>query len=248
MIQFGLDAPLPEPEEALDHLLSNEDVWFESYADAFIDRGFDDHARQLVAEALVDGGSGQQRRARQWLIDFHAERDQTEDAFEYARHDFMANPSRSTLARACELASGLQLDDSVVEEMREHLRQQAPAELVRLQLEEGRHDEALETWRTDYDRGRGMSLELDIADAVRESHPDVAIDFWAEAADGLIARRGRGNYKTAAKYFGNIRDVYEQTEREGQWNDLAKWLFEEHNRLPAFKDEMRKAGLAPDES
>ena len=135
-----------------------------------------------------------------------------------------------------------ELEDELLARLREH----SPTSLLALHLADGDLDAALDVWADFHDtRQLNRSVRDDLADAVTDSHPDIAIDIWASRADKLIAQRGRGNYMSACKYFRRIHDLYESHDRLDGWRDLADWLFDHHNALRAFKDEMCKAGLAP---
>ncbi|MFW5968938.1 MAG: SWIM zinc finger family protein [Persicimonas sp.] len=218
------------------------------FADRFVEHGLDDAAEQLVLGALDRIEDHWEFRLRDWLIAFYRERGRAEEALPFARANFEARPSSESFLSMREVAQEAsrweELETKAVELLREH----SAAELLEVYLEDGAHQEAIELWG-EFTHSRnitGRSAQR-LAEAVRKTRPDVSIEIWAEVADGFIERRGRSNYQEACDYFAKIRQAYEDTERLHEWRDLAIWLFDEYNRLPAFKDEMRKAGLAPDE-
>jgi uncharacterized Zn finger protein len=66
---------------------------------------------------------------------------------------------------------------------------------------------------------------------------------YEKEARRKISKRGRKNYAQAAGYLSTIRDMYRQIDERESWQELIKELREEFNNLPAFQDELDKAGL-----
>jgi uncharacterized Zn finger protein len=59
----------------------------------------------------------------------------------------------------------------------------------------------------------------------------------------LIDKRGRDNYAEAANYLKVVKRLYKQLGRQEDWQSILVSLRQENRMLPAFQDEMRKAGL-----
>jgi uncharacterized Zn finger protein len=119
--------------------------------------------------------------------------------------------------------------------------------LIRIYLDAGEVDHALETlvklraafrwgWRSD-------QLSIEVAGAAEEERPRKAIRLYEEAAEKLIAQRGRGNYAVAASYLARVRDLYRRLDEAAVWETTIARLREDNRRLRALKDELSKAGL-----
>ncbi|MGM0556818.1 MAG: SWIM zinc finger family protein [Myxococcota bacterium] len=216
------------------------------FAEDFADHGQVKRAAEIVESALwhVDGRVA--RRVRDWLVEFYVEHDHFKGALPYARATFIEQPDAAQFFQVRSIARELERWDDLRGEHLKRLREHSPTSLLAVHLENRDHSAALDVWADFHDSGQLRRPILDdLADAVADSHSDVAVDIWASRADALIADRGRGNYKRACKYFRRIHDLYDGQDRLDEWDELADWLFDQHNRLRAFKDEMRKAGLAP---
>ena len=89
----------------------------------------------------------------------------------------------------------------------------------------------------------GGPLRIRVAQAAEESRPREAIRIYVQAAERLIAARGRGNYAQAATYLVRVRDLYHGLDDPDAWHTLVADLREQNRRLPALQDELNKAGL-----
>ncbi len=87
------------------------------------------------------------------------------------------------------------------------------------------------------------NLKLHVAQASDKHCPEKAIPVYLDAAERLIAQRGRENYATAAGYLRRARDLFSATHQSGEWQETIANLRERHRNLPALQDELRKAGL-----
>lgn len=120
--------------------------------------------------------------------------------------------------------------------------------MTEIYLEEGEVDRALETVEQIRAPGWGQvwvgsPLRIRVAQAAEESRPRTAIRLYVEAAERLIAARGRGNYGTAATYLVRVRNLYHRLGEPETWETLIADLRERNRRLPALQDELNKAGL-----
>jgi uncharacterized Zn finger protein len=119
--------------------------------------------------------------------------------------------------------------------------------LIRIYLAAGEMDRALETLvklRAAFRWGWGSEqLSIEVAGAAEENRPREAIRLYLEAAEQLIAQRGRGNYAVAASYLTCVRDLYRRLDEAAAWETTIAKLREDNRRLRALKDELSKAGL-----
>lgn len=89
----------------------------------------------------------------------------------------------------------------------------------------------------------GPGLKLRVAEAASKEYPHRAIDLYLERACDLVDQRGRSNYAEAAEHLRQIRDIYQRIGAPEQWAELIATMREENANLPAFQDELDKAGL-----
>jgi uncharacterized Zn finger protein len=102
-------------------------------------------------------------------------------------------------------------------------------QLLDIAIHEGRHDDAiawLERLRKQGSFWGFDRYELKVAEAVAESHPDLALGIWKRHAEAAINQVNYGGYVTAAGYLRQMRPAYERTGRPGEWfayiEDLRK--------------------------
>lgn len=113
---------------------------------------------------------------------------------------------------------------------RGHRRGQPHLEtLVRIALHEGRHDEALELYEklSRKDASHAAALAPEVASAVRDTHPDVSLGIWREAAESWISRVKPSAYQEAGRYLRKMKDLYRELDRMEEWK--------------AYRDELRNA-------
>lgn len=68
-------------------------------------------------------------------------------------------------------------------------------------------------------------LALQVARAAEKSHPLEAVRLYLQAAERVIARRGRNNYKEAAGLLRNVRDLYRSRDRDEDWKRSGPMSF-----------------------
>lgn len=99
--------------------------------------------------------------------------------------------------------------------------------LIEIALLEKRHDDALAWYAripihdgSGWGYGYGGGLSATVADAVKETHPDAALDIWRKQAEGEIARVNPAAYETAGAYLEKMKAVYTLLGREPEWTSL----------------------------
>lgn len=101
--------------------------------------------------------------------------------------------------------------------------------LIRIAILENRNDDAValfnkNTTSTPFYSDLGERL----ADAVTDSHPDVALGIWKSHANQLIGLVKSKAYEEAAIYLRRMRDLYNKLSREEEWVALLAALRVKH--------------------
>ncbi|MBI9109439.1 MAG: hypothetical protein JEZ04_22025 [Spirochaetales bacterium] len=119
---------------------------------------------------------------------------------------------------------------------------------TRIAIIEKRNNDAVELYRTLLAQNKWIGgLEEDIAEAVKETHPDLSLQIWNSAAENLIAEVKPKAYYKAAGYLYRMQNVYRNTSRVNEWKALISRLRIEHKskrRLMEVLDELENGGKA----
>jgi len=79
--------------------------------------------------------------------------------------------------------------------------------------------------------------------AMEGPRPHEAVRQYLLLARGLIDQRSRSSYAQAAAILQRIRSIYQGLGEESGSDRILQDLRSEYHRLPAFLDELRRAGL-----
>jgi uncharacterized Zn finger protein len=210
-------------------------------ADEFAQADGDDAAEHLLLSVKRDSDHHHEHRTREKPLDFYSARDRYDDALDIALDLFDNRPRCDHLQQVEHLAREVGRWKNLETELLNELCDTRPDQLIWYYLEDDDPDAAVAIWEstdlgTHFDRAK-------FADAVADTHPNIAIDLFDSAAERLIANRGRDNYRAACQHIARLRDLYRATDREADWHHHRDRLLDDHSNLPAFKDEMQKAGL-----
>lgn len=74
----------------------------------------------------------------------------------------------------------------------------------------------------------GPSIGIEVAEAVKKSHPDLSLEIWRSLAEAQIRLVKPAAYEVAAKYLRKMRDVYEKTQRLHEWTALIRSIRAAH--------------------
>jgi uncharacterized Zn finger protein len=74
----------------------------------------------------------------------------------------------------------------------------------------------------------GWDTDKAVADAVIESHPQIALDIWRAIAESLIGQVKPKAYEEAAVYLQRMCKIYQETRRVSDWQNLLGELRREH--------------------
>lgn len=109
--------------------------------------------------------------------------------------------------------------------------------LIRLAISENKPEEALKWYDHEHHpKGRShlldFSLDTEVAEAVRSTHPDRAIAIWKIIAEKHIARVQRSGYEAAAPYLRKVRNAFIRTSRKQDWEAYLALLRTRNSRRP----------------
>ena len=109
--------------------------------------------------------------------------------------------------------------------------------LIQLAISEKKPEEALKWYDHEIHNRRGsylldFSLDAEVADAVRSTHPDRAIAIWMKFAEQHIARVKPSGYEAAAPYLHMVRNAFIKTGRKQDWETYLASLRQQNSRRP----------------
>jgi uncharacterized Zn finger protein len=215
-----------------------------SLADIFVQHGHGDVAERLMLERR---NTTTDTRILVWLKNHYQGLGKHIAACELAEGIFRVSPSLDAYKELRQLAgplghwTGLRpaLLDFVKDRQRTDL-------LIRIHLDEGEIDAALETLRSrpapayDY---CGQHLSLEVAKAAEDTRPEAARAIYQQHAERLIAHRGRSNYHEACRVLAKARSLYERVGESEAWATYIVALRERTRNLRALKEELTSAKL-----
>ncbi len=199
-----------------------------------------------AAVAYMTAQMGNKRHAwhyRPWLARYFQERGDQQVAVDLWRQDFENEPSLETYHTLREMGTDL----GIWENLRPALLSTLGAShhgalLIDIALEEGNVAWGLEIARRP-DANLNETYWERLAQAAETERPRDALDIYCWLAEWAIALRGRENYRRVAEYLRRISHLYRKMGETAAWEDYITHLRQEHSRLPALQDELRKAGL-----
>jgi uncharacterized Zn finger protein len=86
-------------------------------------------------------------------------------------------------------------------------------------------------------------LRRQVAQAVEIPRPREAIRQYLLLAEELIDQRTRGSYADAAHLLLQVQKLHHGLGEENRWGQIFQSIRLKYHRLPAFMDELRRAGL-----
>ena len=240
LLQIGrLDEAIGETDKAGDyHLIS--------LADIFVQHGYSSLALEMIQNRSE---TSHDTRLTVWLKDYAIQQGDLSKALELAMRLFWLRPSLSDYLEMKKLAIQINQWFELWNDTFDKLSKiKQYGLLVEIFLEEDEIDLALDA----LEEARAMarhrweypySLELKVAKTAEISRPEQAIQLYLNQIKSLIDKRGRDNYAVAANYLKVVKRLYKQLGNQEDWQSLLVSLRQEYRMLPAFQDEMRKAGL-----
>ncbi len=230
-------------EEAATEARTASDFASLGLADLLLGHGHGDLAERLMlerAERTTD------TRVLEWLENYYRSHGGDAAALALAERVFRLRPRPDKYKELRELARSLGRWDDLRPDLLAFLGEtRNPVLLIRVHLEEGEIDRALEVLESWRQRNYfiGGEVRLEVARAAEESRPRASLEIYQRHAEGLIAQRGRGNYSEACELLVRIRDLRRRLGEEGVWRDYIADLRERNRSLRALKEELAAVGL-----
>ena len=199
-------------------------------------------AQQVAEDILADEYSYE---LAEWLLARYKAEDNKEEMLRWQKRQMAERSSVHVYGELKATAQSLgQWDELRPQIIRDLETGQNFDVLTRVYLHDGEWQLAWDTLpKVKRDNTYGRSLELEVADAARHATPERAIPVFVNYARQYIDSRGRDNYQRAASLLTKVQQAYDHLDEIETWQTLIAELREEHKRLPALKDELKKAGL-----
>ncbi|MGQ9553276.1 MAG: SWIM zinc finger family protein [Anaerolineae bacterium] len=210
-------------------------------ADIFVEYGRGDVAERLMLERSA---KSKDTRVLEWLKKHYSAQGNSAAALKLAERMFRLRPNLDLYIEIGQLAQPLGHWEEARLQLIAFLEQRGDWDLlIRIYLNEGEVDQALETLQARPMRSYSYGLELEVARAAEETQPRAAIDIYQQHAERLIAARGRGNYQQACASLAKARALYERSGERGAWASYIADLRSQNRSLRAFQEELTAAGL-----
>ena len=173
-----------------------------------------------------------QPRLRQWLENYASVRSQLRAMIELHEELFGMQPSFSGYRQLRSLARQAGHWDALRPKLLEQVEDSGDAALlVRIYLDENDLDGALELVSGDRAAIDEGHLALQVAKAAERSRPLEAVQIYQAVAERYIGRRGRANYRKAARCLRRVRLVMKRTGRLSDWSVYVRDLKRRHRPL-----------------
>jgi hypothetical protein len=222
-------------------------------ADLFVSHRRSEAAERIVRERAKKAPA-HDTRFLAWLKRRAADRKDRAAVRELTEALFRQSPSSAGYKELRGLVRKADEWNALRPKLLEALAKSSRSELIRVHLDEGDIDQAIELVQREqksrsaspYGYGLGIygsGMELEVAKAAEKDRPAAAIEIYKKYAELLIDARGRDNYETACQYLKKVKALYERIGDRDRWEYYAGVLRERYSSLSAFKDEMKKARL-----
>jgi uncharacterized Zn finger protein len=232
-------------EEARAAAETAEDYHLLQFAALFTDYGYDDLAEELVR---VRARTSHDSRLKEWLKTRCLARGDVDEALKLAREVFELRPQLDGYHALRELAQRANLWETLRPELHAFLETRQRWLFLKVLLEEGNIEAALQavTAPTDSSRGffgYGSELTLEVAQAAEENFPREALRLYQQGAERQISGRNRGAYAEASRMLCKVRDLYVRLNEGPKWERYIAGLRATHRTLRALREELDDAGL-----
>lgn len=236
---------LDRVDEAVKETKDASDYTLLSLASSFVEYGHATIGERLIIERTK---TSRDSRLWEWLRDHAFDKDNLPEALNIASQLFWEQPSLEDFLAIKQIA--IQNDQwsnlrpeilSKLDEQKQfdllakiHLIIEEDIDLALAAVEKMRANNQM---RSAYDD----SIEMRIARAAEQSHPQEAIYLYLEQAERLIALRGRKKYRHAVDYLKKVHQLFQQNEALDTWQKCITFFRQEYHHLPALQDEINKA-------
>ncbi|CCF84321.1 SWIM zinc finger family protein [Nitrolancea hollandica] len=232
-------------DEAIAEIERAERGEFIELVDLLVAHGHGDEAERLMRER---SGTTEDWRVLDWLKSRYKARGDAAAALEVAEKAFERSPSLAGYQEIRQLAGSLGRWDSLRPAVLTMLERPGYSSLlIESYLLEGEIDRALNALKTappsGYGYFGGYSLRLKVAEAAEETWPRATLEIYRQYAEGLIAQRGRENYRQACDLLRRVRRLYQRLGENETWTCYIAELREQNRTLRALKEELAAAEL-----
>jgi hypothetical protein len=210
---------------------------------------FEEHGHPEIAKQLVESQPQSETDIQllEWLKQYAHRQNQPEEAMRLAESLFWQAQTLENYYALLEASAALSERETVRARVLERLESAGNFSLlVEIYLLENEIDlalGALERVNPNIWSSRIAILRRQVAQAVEAPRPHEAIRQYLLLAEDLIEHRSRGSYAEAARLLQQIRKLYRGLGEEDRWQQILTGLRQEYRRLPAFMDELRRAGI-----
>lgn len=108
--------------------------------------------------------------------------------------------------------------------------------LIQIAIQEDDADEVVHWYeelkksKGEAEKSRHFILEEEIANAVKDRYPSIAIEIWKNVAEDLISKTKVSSYEAASMYLRKIKETLESIGMKEEWNAYLRQI-REANRL-----------------
>jgi hypothetical protein len=235
-------------EEALEEIRSSSDYDLMGLADRLIAHKHVDLAHSLVRDRFSVTESGPNNwQLQDWLERFYQAHKNWKPLLELNVADFHRQPSLPRYQEIRKLARKLKTWDKLRPTLLSPIARDSN-ELLRICLDEGEIDQAIQLWESRSGKRRVQALgfdrvDLEVAQAAEKSHPETALNIYRAEVQSLIAARGRQSYQFACEYLKKIRRLLKKFGPADDWDNYMTRMREEHRSLRALHEELKNARL-----
>lgn len=253
--EFGLNVNLVNRllergrlEEALEEIRSSSDYDLMALADRLIAHKHVDLAHSLVRERLSATADGPNHwQLRDWIKRFYQAHENWKPLLELKVAEFHLRPSLPGYQGIRKIAKTLQTWDTLQPTLLSSIPRDSN-ELIRIYLDEGEINQAIELWESRPAERRVQvvawdRIDLEVAKAAEQSHPETALKIYRNEVESLIAIRGRQNYQDACEYLTKIRQLLTKSGPTNDWDTYMTRLRDRHRSLRALLEELKNARL-----
>jgi uncharacterized Zn finger protein len=204
------------------------------FADALVEANQPELALQFITRQKENIPYGYNR----WLSNFHRTQGNPQRALELDVQEFTAHPSFPQYLELRKLAQSLGTWENLRQQLLKTLEKaNQNMILIDIAIEEGDSDRAFKLFQSDR-RVQFVRAEA-VAQAIAKTHSQDAIEIYCNLAQKAIDQKSRSSYQTATTYLKQVKAL----QQPALWQEYIRHLRQTYARLPAFQDELNRAGL-----
>lgn len=210
------------------------------FADALVTAGGNEAAEAYVVSQLDSRSRGSSLK---WLANRAKKTGNLAAAIDWWRQNLADAPNLETYHALREIAQQLgQWHQTRLELLATLEAKEAWPVLLEIALEEKETKWALDL--LPYVKGwHSRDYSLRVAQAAEKEYPQAALQLYQRRVEQHISERNRGSYYEAAKLLVRMQSIYKNEGQMEAWQEHIADLRQEHKRLRAFQEELKKAKL-----